>query len=165
MLTKAYLLTLSMICRQLLHSRIHVKTDLLHSFRAVLIYAHTSTDMLLLPPAACFEQVWYIVHTHCFCVHVNCFLTGIVDIADNALESLRGMRAGMKADKVVDRKKIRKEMSNLYRAKRQKIEKQVAWHHKFVCLAYRNQERIPTVDAEKEELYQAGLFRGKRNCI
>ena len=63
----------------------------------------------------------------------------------------------MKADKVVDRKKIRKEMSNLYRAKRQKIEKQVAWRHKFVCLAYRDQERIPTVDAEKEELYQAGL--------
>ena len=49
----------------------------------------------------------------------------------------------------------------LYRAKRQKIEKQVAWRHKFVCLAYRDQERIPTVDAEKEELYQAGLGEKK----
>ena len=44
MLTKASLLTLSMICRQLLHSGIHVKTDFLHSFGAVLIYAHTSTN-------------------------------------------------------------------------------------------------------------------------
>ena len=27
----------------------------------------------------------------------------------------------------------------------------------IVCLAYREQKRILTVDAEKEELYQAGL--------
>ncbi len=67
------------------------------------------------------------------------------------------MRAGMKADNTISRKRVRKEMSGLFRSKKQKTEKRIAWRHKFVCLAYRDQERIPTVDADKEELYQAGL--------
>ena len=49
-------------------------------------------------------------------------------------------------------------MSSLFHSKKQKVEKaRVVWRHRFVCLAYRDQERIPTVDAEKEELYRAGL--------
>ena len=67
------------------------------------------------------------------------------------------MRAGMKADNVTSRKRVKKEMSGLFRSKKQKTEKRTAWRHKFVCLAYKDQERIPTVDADKEELYQAGL--------
>ena len=31
------------------------------------------------------------------------------------------------------------------------------WKHKFVCLAYRDQEKIPTTDSQKEELLQPGL--------
>ena len=31
------------------------------------------------------------------------------------------------------------------------------WKHKFVCLADRNQQRIPTTDTEKDELLMAGL--------
>ena len=38
-----------------------------------------------------------------------------------------------------------------------------AWRHKFWCLAYHDQERIPATDAEKEELYQAGL--GERELL
>ena len=34
----------------------------------------------------------------------------------------------------------------------------MVWRHKFVCLAHRDQDCIPTMDAEKEELYQAGLW-------
>ena len=43
--------------------------------------------------------------------------------------------------------------------KKPKVEKKrVVWRHKFVCLAHRDQDCIPTMDAEKEELYQAGLW-------
>lgn len=80
---------------------------------------------------------------------------------DNALSALNRIRAGMKADKrVADRQKRAKmEVSSLFRGpprKKTKVDsKKVAWRHKFVCLAYRDQERIPTTDYEKEELFQA----------
>ena len=83
--------------------------------------------------------------------------------ADNALSALNRIRAGIKADKrVADRQKRAKaEMSSLFRGpprKKMKVDsKKVAWRHKFVCLAYRDQERIPTTDYDKEELFQAGL--------
>lgn len=32
-----------------------------------------------------------------------------------------------------------------------------AWKHRFVCLAYYGQSRVPTTDADKDELYEAGL--------
>ena len=31
------------------------------------------------------------------------------------------------------------------------------WCHKFVCLAYVGQDKMPMSDYDKEELYQAGL--------
>ena len=34
---------------------------------------------------------------------------------------------------------------------------QNAWKHKFLCLAYCDQTRIPTTDVEKDDLLQAGL--------
>lgn len=73
------------------------------------------------------------------------------------------IRAGIKADKrVADRQKqAKKEVSSLFRSgpssKKNKSEKKVAWRHKFVCLAYRDQDRSPTTDADKDELFQAGL--------
>ena len=33
----------------------------------------------------------------------------------------------------------------------------LAWRHKFFCLAYTEQEKIPSSEIEKEELCQAGL--------
>ena len=68
----------------------------------------------------------------------------------------------MKADKIVDRKQARKKMSNIFKSK-VKCEKRIAWRHNFVCLAYRGQDKIPTTDYQKEELYQAGL--GEKEII
>ena len=84
---------------------------------------------------------------------------GIIEAADKALEALKRMRAGRKADQVIkDKKRIKNEMSSLFpHAKKQKLDKPVAWRHRFVCLAFTVQDRIPTTDADKEELYQAGL--------
>ncbi len=31
------------------------------------------------------------------------------------------------------------------------------WKHRFVCLAWRDQTKIPTTDTEKDELLDAGL--------
>ena len=67
------------------------------------------------------------------------------------------MRAGKAANK--ERKRARNELSNLFNfQKKKKMDRsKPAWRHKFVCLAFHDQERIPATDAEKEELYQAGL--------
>ena len=48
-------------------------------------------------------------------------------------------------------------MSNLFRSKRPKVLKKCAWRHKFFCLAYTVQDKSPTYEADKDELYQAGL--------
>lgn len=83
--------------------------------------------------------------------------------ADNALSALSRLRAGIKADqRVADRQKRAKmEVSSLFRGppkKKLKADsKKAVWRHKFVCVAYRDQERIPTTDWEKDELFQAGL--------
>lgn len=45
----------------------------------------------------------------------------------------------------------------MFSCKSKKMPAPVAWRHKFVCLAFVNQVRVPTNDAEKEEWYQAGL--------
>ena len=49
-------------------------------------------------------------------------------------------------------------MSYLFKKKRTKG---TSWKHRFVCLAARNQDRIPTTDAEKDDLLRAGL--GEKN--
>jgi len=41
--------------------------------------------------------------------------------------------------------------------------KMKTWRHKFVCLAYVGQQKAPTTDAEKDELFQAGL--GEREVV
>lgn len=85
-----------------------------------------------------------------------------MEAADKALSALNRIRAGIKADKrVADRQmRTKMEVSSLFRrppSKKAKSEKKVAWRHKFVCLAYRDQDRIPTMDADKDELFKAGL--------
>ena len=69
------------------------------------------------------------------------------------MKTLRRMREGLAG---TTKKRAREEMTSLLRGKRKNTIK-VAWHHKFVCLAFRNQERVPVTDYEKEELRQAGL--------
>lgn len=32
-----------------------------------------------------------------------------------------------------------------------------SWKHRFMCLAYHDQEKIPTTEQDKEDLYKAGL--------
>ncbi len=55
----------------------------------------------------------------------------------------------------------RKEVKKLFNysgAKRKKREEGgVEWKHKFFCLAFHDQRRIPTTDVEKDDLLQAGL--------
>ena len=52
-------------------------------------------------------------------------------------------------------------------SKRARIDKsnedKPAWRHKFVCLAYVGQDKMPMSDYDKEELYQAGL--GEKEII
>ena len=38
-----------------------------------------------------------------------------------------------------------------------RAKKGVEWKHHFVCLARRDQSKVPTTDTEKDELLQAGL--------
>ena len=81
-------------------------------------------------------------------------------MAEQALGALKWMKAGLNAEKSRDKMKgkVRK-MSALYFSstnKRKKLE-QPQWKHKFMCLAYRDQVKIPTTDAEKDELFEAGL--------
>ena len=65
----------------------------------------------------------------------------------------------MAASRVVDRKRVRKEMHNLFHLNKKKkaVRSKPAWRQKFYCLAYHDQENIPLTDVEKEELYLAGL--------
>lgn len=51
------------------------------------------------------------------------------------------------------RQQLKQEMNSLFNHKKAKT----MWHHKFMCLAYIDQDRSPTTDFEKEELYRAGL--------
>ena len=84
-----------------------------------------------------------------------------MEAADNVLAALNRIRSGTKAGgKNIERKKrAREETLALFKGrvqKRQKSEK-AAWHHRFVRLGYRDQDRIPTTDYEKDLLYQTGL--------
>ena len=89
-------------------------------------------------------------------------VAGIVEAAGRALVALKKIRTGMKGDQVIHKRKIRSEMSTLFPSKKRlRLSKPVVWKHKFYCLAYMGQGRIPTTDAHKEELFQAGLGEGK----
>ena len=94
-------------------------------------------------------KVVYAQKTHYMSLCV--FAGTIVTATDKALSALRKLREG------TNKKRAREEVSGLFHTKRQKSYKVSAWKHKFCCLAYKNQKRIPTTEAEKEELYQAGL--------
>ena len=76
----------------------------------------------------------------------------------SALRDARGKDSKGKGGKGATRKRIiKEEVASLFN-KRPKL---VAWKHRFVCLSDRKQVRIPTTDAEKDQLRQAGL--GEKN--
>ena len=56
------------------------------------------------------------------------------------------------------KRKAKEEVASLFRKKKANAaSKKTTWKHKFVCLAYHDQIRIPTTDTEKDDLLQAGL--------
>ncbi|XP_064407568.1 uncharacterized protein LOC135352326 isoform X1 [Halichondria panicea] len=87
----------------------------------------------------------------------------VVGLADDAMDVLRRMKAGVKAEQVrATKRQSKQEVTKLFNyatpAKRKKkVKASTEWKHKFSCLAYRGQIRIPTTDVEKDDLLQAGL--------
>ena len=77
------------------------------------------------------------------------------------MDMLKRMKAGAKAEKMREgKRKAKEEVGQLFNySKRKKCEavKKIKWKHKFVCLAYRDQPRIPTSEVEKDDLLQSGL--------
>ena len=81
------------------------------------------------------------------------------------LETLRRTRAGAIAEQ--RRKKgtsLRSEMSSHFPSQKAsetsgkpKKTKRGTWKHKFVCLPYHKQDKIPTYEVEKDEMFEADL--------
>ena len=68
--------------------------------------------------------------------------------ADRALEALRGLKRRKGSE---GKRPLKSEVINAKRAKK------CAWKHRFVCLAWKDQGRVPTTDTEKDDLMKAGL--------
>ena len=84
-------------------------------------------------------------------------LEHIVQAATKALDALKKMKAERNASSHIERKRVMQEMSSLFHSKRPKTLMKCAWRHKFYCLAYTDQDKFPTCEADKDELYRAGL--------
>lgn len=67
------------------------------------------------------------------------------------------MKEERNASNPIGRKRVKREMSGLFHLKKPRTLKKCAWRHKFFCLAYIDQEKSPTCEADKDELYRAGL--------
>ena len=46
-------------------------------------------------------------------------------------------------------KRARDELCNIFQSKKKKASTKVAWRHKFVCLASKQQEKVSSTDCEK----------------
>lgn len=84
--------------------------------------------------------------------------------ADKAIDLLQDMRCGYSGQSGVAgfsgrRKRIKTELCKSFPSK--KPPKKCSWKHRFVCLAKKDQQRIPTTDIDKDELLEAGL--GEKN--
>ena len=84
-------------------------------------------------------------------------LERIVQAATKALDALKRMKAKRNASSHTERKRVKQEMSNLFCSRRPRTLKKCAWQHKFYCLAYTDQDKSPTCEALKDELFRAGL--------
>ena len=57
-------------------------------------------------------------------------------------------------------------MSRLFNSKKakDKVKEKAPWRHKFMCLGYTDQTKIPTTEFQKDELEDAGLGE-KELCL
>ena len=82
---------------------------------------------------------------------------------EKAARALKALRTPVSPGPM--KKNAEKEMESLFSfPKKRRLGKaplsskpQCAWKHRFICLAYIDQTRMPTTDAEKDELLEAGL--------
>ena len=81
-------------------------------------------------------------------------LITVIAAADKVLLALRNKPAKPATNK---KRKAKEEVASLFRKKAHVVAKKCVWKHKFVCLAYHDQRKIPTTDVEKDDLLQAGL--------
>ena len=88
-------------------------------------------------------------------------ISEIVQAANKAMSALNTIRAGKIAEDrrtAVPKSRVKRALSSLFKSNRgKKVKRQTGWKHTFICLAYRDQGRIPTTDIDKDELYEAGL--------
>lgn len=95
--------------------------------------------------------------THDYHLHLHVPMSSIFAVliaADKLLTVLRDKKPERKPSKGKKRKAAKEEVATLYG---RKSAKRVVWKHKFVCLAFYGQKRIPTTDTEKDDLLKAGL--------
>ena len=84
----------------------------------------------------------------------------ILHAADKALGALNRIRAGTIAEErrmSIPKGQVKRSLKSLFKKDNKRSRHQIAWKHTFVCLAYKDQNRIPTTELEKDELYEAGL--------
>ena len=77
-------------------------------------------------------------------------LQTVLEAADKAITALRLARS--RSSSATRKRKVKDEVS-LSNKTRSKV---AVWKHRFVCLAYRDQVKIPTTDTDKDDL-KAGL--------
>ena len=92
-----------------------------------------------------------------FYIVLSLLLERLVHAASKALDALKKMKAGRNANKQTERKRVKLEMSSLFRSKKPRIQQKCAWRHNFFCLAYTDQDKSPTCEADKDELFRAGF--------
>ena len=65
---------------------------------------------------------------------------GVVQAADKAIDALRRMRAGIKADRNKKRP-IKDDVSSLLRGRKSaRVDKKPVWKHKLFCFAHKDQD-------------------------
>ena len=79
----------------------------------------------------------------------------MIEAADKVLLAIRNKPSTSKSTS--KKRKAKDEVASLFRKKANVVAKKCVWKHKFVCLAYHDQQKIPTTDTEKDDLLQAGL--------
>lgn len=84
---------------------------------------------------------------------IHCTLPAVREATDKCLLALKRI----KTEGSQRKRKAKEEVSSLFKKKCNKGEGKCVWKHRFVCLAYPDQYKIPITDVEKDDLLQAGL--------
>ena len=100
-----------------------------------------------------------------FAINLKCYFASpfnlcllVLAAADRCLEKFSKYKSSKNESKNKNiKRKAKEELLNLYGKKRKHAGDKSGWKHKFVCLAYHDQIRIPTSGCDKDELLQAGL--------